>query len=305
MAGAPVAVPRPPASPRPPRPARQRGPQPSQVPTPTGDGQRSSSISPVDTTYSSEWCTSSLKDFALRPSTHSGALHRPTFDEEFGADVPECTAAGAAALDSVRGGCRSCHKFRLRLEHEERARVKAQEQLARLQAENLRLRRHDSFPAAQAAVEKCFAGSEGGSRSSRSVVAWGEDAPNTGAGSSLADVEEVGHSLESYRREVSILREALEARDAREAELHERMRRQRAEHEGEKQEWEGQVAGLVCEVQDLEERNHELELALRRALAAVAPSAMTSTAASGSHGGPSGPSSEATASGLEDVMAAL
>mmetsp|Transcript_59390 Transcript_59390/g.173747 ORF Transcript_59390/g.173747 Transcript_59390/m.173747 type:complete len:292 (-) Transcript_59390:91-966(-) len=291
MAGAPVAVPRPPASPRPPRPARQRATPPLVV-SPRGDGERSSSISPVDVA-GGEQSISSIKDLSLRPNTHCGALQRPAFDEEFGADVPECGAAGAAALESVRGGCRSCHKFRLRLEHEERARVKAQEQLAKLQAEIVRLRRQDLADYAQVAAENC-------------AGAGCEAALKTGAGCTAPGVDEVGHSLETYRREVSILREALEARDARESDLSERLRRQRVEHENEKQEWEGQVAGLVCEVQDLEARNRELEAALRRTITAAASSAMASTAASASAGGPSAPSSEAaTASGLEDLPAAL
>lgn len=305
MAGAPVAVPRPPASPRPPRPARQRSSATPPAASPTGDGQRSSSISPVEVIVC-EQPSSGVKDLSFRPSTHCGALQRPPFDEEYNADVPECAAAGAAALDSVRGGCRSCHKFRLRLEHEERARVKAQEQLAKLQVDNLRLRRQDSIDAPEAAVGKCGSEIEGGRRGAGDVRPGPEAAPKNGAGCSGSDVDDVGHLLETYRREVAILREALEVRDAREAELNERSRRQRLEHEGSKQEWESQVAGLVCEVQDLEARNRELEVALRRALAAGSPSALESTTASASAGGPSGQSSEAAAgSGFDDLAAAL
>lgn len=84
---------------------------------------------------------------------------------------------------------------------------------------------------------------------------------DSGVGAHAAN-EEVGRSLESHRREVAILRNALRLRDCRESDLMECQRRLKTEHTAEKQEWEGQVASLVCEVQDLEARNRRLEAAI-------------------------------------------
>lgn len=98
---------------------------------------------------------------------------------------------------------------------------------------------------------------------------------------------EVGRSLESYRREVTILRNSLKQRDAREADLAEGQRRLKSEHRVAKEEWDAQVAGLVCEVQDLEQRNRQLEAALR-ALAGSSSAAASTTALASSVASTSG-----------------
>lgn len=218
-----------------------------------------------------------------RPQTHCGSLQRPSsggsfesaIDDEAAADAgaeSACSSAGAAAFERSNG-CRSCGKLLIRLEHAERARVKAQEQLARLQSEGL----CRSRPSTQGAVLSSPRGSVDSRCSSPCARGLVDETPveegfsgsmatNTGAGMGcgpLAADEDVGRSLESYRREVAILRNTLKQRDSREAELAEAQRKLRSEHESSKREWEEQVAGLLCEVQDVEARNRQLEDMLR------------------------------------------
>lgn len=206
---------------------------------------------------------------AARPQTHCGSMWRAGESCEADDAADACSAAGAAALESVRGGCPACAKLRLRLEHTERARVRAQEQLARLQSDSVRARRQPNaagYPA-EALTPRADSGSPSG-------------APNSGAQDYLVLDGDVGPSLEGYRREVSMLREALRERDAREAAAATQQRRQKAEQEAARQEWEGHVAGLLCEVQDLEARNRELEGALRH----TATPATASTEAASARG---------------------
>lgn len=173
-----------------------------------------------------------------RPQTHCGAFQRPTcLDED--ADTPDCSHAGAAARESV-GSCRLCLKLRLRLENAERARVKAQEQLAQQQVENLRLRGVVMQP--EHAAEQ--AGSVTESESAESGVVGG---PADRDGATL---------LEGYRREVELLQARLRERDDREAELMEKHRQVVRDHEASRREWETQVVGLVCEVQELQGLAH-------------------------------------------------
>jgi len=219
-----------------------------------------------------------------RPQTHCGRVQHPrsrgcSADRAPDGEPPEgresaesaCSAEGAAAYERSNG-CASCGKLLLRLEHAERARVKAQEQLAKFQAENMqRARPSTSLPSSPRMMvsPRCSSASpDGMERAEAAVVESPVDLarPNTGAGP-LAAEEDVGRSLESYRREVAILRNSLKRRDAREAELVEAQRKLRSDHEAAKQGWEEQVAGLVCEVQDLESRNNELEAALQALMA--------------------------------------
>lgn len=164
------------------------------------------------------------------------------------------------------GSCRLCMKMRLRIENEERARVKAQEQLAKLHAENIRLRGGRT--------------SGGGSSSSRLGTSSSE-LPEEAAQDALGsiDLDNVGRTLESYRREVSLLRAAVREKEEQESRFEQRQRALRAEHEQAQLEWESQVAGLICEVQDLEARNMQLQRTFRLA---TEVSGSTSTAASGS-----------------------
>lgn len=143
-------------------------------------------------------------------------------------------------------------KLMLRLEKEERARVKAQEQLAQLQAENIRLR-----------------GQERQRKLTSSSSSCESDMP-TGV-----DLDSVGRALESYKRETALLKASLHERDAREAELEERMRQMKLEHERAQEEWEVQIANAICELQDLEAKNCELTSALRTALISSASTAST------------------------------
>merc|ERR1719310_2172068 len=91
--------------------------------------------------------TPTVEDFAQRPQTHCGSVHRSPprvgasqgAGDCLGSPREEETSPGASALELV-AGCRLCMKLRLRLENEERARVKAQEQLLGLHSENLRLK---------------------------------------------------------------------------------------------------------------------------------------------------------------------
>lgn len=214
------------------------------------------------------------------PSPRSGGMH---FHDADGDDAPACGAAGAVALESVRNGCQGCAKLRLRLQHEERARVKAQEQLAKLQVSSLQLRKQVADSAAAEGVlldparPVSSPGSKNGSVQGESVdgdtgnqeAAVLGEVPNTGA-AQVVERDDVARSLESYRREVAILRDALRARDERDAASAQQQRDKSRGYESAKQEWEAQVAGLVCEVQDLEARNRELEEALQ-AVTAKAP----------------------------------
>lgn len=186
--------------------------------------------------------------------------------------------------------------------------MKAQEQLVKLHAENLRLKR-DSRDAEQetGSCSASVGGTAIGATNSHDTLAGvgggsspSREAPKSGANTVCAEADDIGHSLDSYRREVAILRQSLAARDARETQLVERQRQQHLDHDAAKQAWESQVAGLLCEVQDLESRNRQLENALRTL--AGASSGVGSTAASA--GGLSRPSSEAaTLSGHEDLLA--
>jgi hypothetical protein len=91
---------------------------------------------------------------------------------------------------------------------------------------------------------------------------------------------------------VELLREALQDRDRREASFNERLRQQQEAHELAQQELQAQLAGLVCEVQDLEARNSDLQDSLRAARYAASPSDLapmgSSTTASARGGTPSG-----------------
>lgn len=221
-----------------------------------------------------------------RPQTHSGAAQRQgswgasmlLHEEELAAsgdgdDAPACGSAGAAALQSLggTGACRLCTKLRIRLEHEERARVKAQEQLAKLQAEGLARARASGAQAWADGAEGASGAAPPPANASPPMPrgAWVSGAaPPTprgaGAAPSPAPGEDVARALEGYRREVALLKEALAEQDRREAELADGQRRLRAEHAAAQRDWEAQLAGLVCEVQDLEARNHQLETAVRR-----------------------------------------
>lgn len=174
---------------------------------------------------------------AQRPRTHCGAMHRrlADVDEKFQPNSLAYSTAGSSARELV-GDCQSCAKFRLRLENAERARVRAQEQLAKLQAENLSLR-----------------GLRPKSTAER------PESPS----SSFPDADAASNVLEGYRREVALLHDAVCERDAQREKLLESQRKQMVEHDVARQEWEAQVARLVCEVQELEATNCELENRLR------------------------------------------
>jgi len=236
-----------------------------------------------------------------RPRTHCGSLHRPPLspadqprrnsvraeEEEGDEDVPLIGGSrGADALDAVSPGCRSCCKLRLRVEHERRARVKAQEQLVQLQAEVLRLRSrwgssgNDAVDTAIPApggnsclegIGHCGKDSEDtviptpGGNSCPEGIYQGEasllreslDTAMAAAGGN-SRLEGIGRSLDGYQREVSFLRESLHERDEREAAFAESQRRLRGELESAKQELEAQVATLICDVQELEAQNRKL-----------------------------------------------
>lgn len=252
--------------------------------------------------------------FQQRPQTHCGASQRPVEegdDDSLDAE-PECSAAGKIARE-LAGNCSSCMKLRLRLEHAERARVKAQEQLAALHGENLRLRsqlRNPSTGAEQAkqGEEELEGGMPATASTPRRIRpdtpkglrSPDQDALSTGsaAASSPAGLDAAGRDLEGYRREVELLRDALKERDKREATFAEQLRKQQEEQEVARQEWQIQLAGLVCEVQDLEARNQALRSSLQDSRFSATPSAMaeSTTTASGRGGGStamSGASSEA------------
>ncbi|CAJ1375533.1 unnamed protein product [Effrenium voratum] len=144
---------------------------------------------------------------AERPSTHCGAPPRiAAFDEEVADGEPQRPSTG----------CGACCKLRLRLEHAERARVKAQEQLVRMQQENLRLRRGG------------YAGET--------------------AGDGISADEEVARTLEGYRREVSFLKQSLAEQKAQEAQLREEMRCQQRKDRGRLEVLQGQVASLMLDL---------------------------------------------------------
>lgn len=241
-----------------------------------------------------------------RPRTHCGAVHRHQSEAEesqSGGEEPECSAAGAVARE-LAGDCRLCMRLRLKLGHEERTRVKAQEQLAAMHAENVRLRSQvrtggstsspsTAFPmreVEEAAAVPAVASTPGRCRpdSARSR-GTPESAMSEGfaSGGSPLELDVAGRALEGYRREVDLLRESLRERDRREASFTDLQRKQREEHESAKQEWQAQLAGLVCEVQDLEMRNDELQASLL-----VTESTTTASARGGTPGIISGASSE-------------
>lgn len=169
-----------------------------------------------------------------RPQTHCGARSRQQFDEEVLESDPLLSAAGARALQDIRTDCRSCLKLRLKLAHEERARVKAQEQLVRLQQELLRLRKPSS-----SSVELGTPGDSG------------------------ADLDnDIGRQLDTYKREVALLQRALQEREAFEVQAAEERRQQQLQSEHAKQAWEGELAALLCDMQELEARNRALEAQL-------------------------------------------
>eukprot|EP00439_Symbiodinium_sp_Y106_P049740 s851_g6.t1 len=73
-----------------------------------------------------------------RPRTHCGALKRASYDEEVDVDASIPDTRRDSSDIALGLGCPSCAKLRLKLEHSERARVKAQEQLCRVQRESIR-----------------------------------------------------------------------------------------------------------------------------------------------------------------------
>lgn len=311
-----------------------------------------------------------------RPRTHCGASQRRETPRSraraagAAADHEDpLESAGDAAARELPDGCRSCVKLRIRLENEERARLKAQQQLLSLHAQNMLLRgirregsggassstdcepneggsrppsavqqgrrqpqqqqqqpqqeqhQHDeqgratdaqvSTPAVASAPtvpkpQRCRPNS--GNRPAVGAGAAGVSPPGTpiaavssSPGTSVAataappgplgqalgvplptggsrhNLEEVGLVLADYRREVELLREALKERDQREAVLVEQQRRQREEHEGEKQAWEAQAASLLLEVHELEARNEALKAALAATASGKAPLLQTTS----------------------------
>jgi len=251
-------------------------------------------------------CRPAAEEVLHRPQTHCGVVQRRPLDEEEQEedDEPECSAAGAAAR-ALAGDCKSCMKLRLRLGHEERARVKAQEQLHGLHAENLRLRsqlRSASSSTLAGKDEQITAAVPPTPCRIRPVSARSFDSPETaqdacGVEGSITgppsplELDAAGRTLEVYRREVELLRESLRERDRREASFDERQREQRKEYEAAKQEWQAQLAGLVCEVQDLEARNSELQTSLHATRNATSPSdlaAVDSSTTVSARGGTSG-----------------
>lgn len=190
-----------------------------------------------------------------RPQSHCGAFQRRTCSDE-DADVPDCSHAGAAARDSV-GSCRLCLKLRLRLENAERARVKAQEQLGQQQVENLRLRGVVTQPD-QASDQP-------------ELATENEPAESRPIGGSVDG--SAANLLESYRREVELLQARLRERDEREAKMMDKHRQELRDHEAARREWEMQVAGLVCEVQELQslvDAKDTMGVRVRRAVGALA-----------------------------------
>ncbi|CAE8736057.1 unnamed protein product [Polarella glacialis] len=174
---------------------------------------------------------------------------------------------GAAALEELLSGCRSCLKLRLKLEHSERARVKAQEQFARAQRESLMLRRRcveqeeggGSSPSRAASLGAAAVGSEVLNISTGALTITAEHSPVISDASAKAAMDEdVTRTLEGYRREVSLLQQQLLERSAREADLQEQLRQQRLEHDAAKQDFEVQVSSLLCDLGDLEAQNRTL-----------------------------------------------
>jgi len=244
-----------------------------------------------------------------RPRTHCGLLRAAGADEVLDADDRAGPPGAGVTARERAGSCRLCMKLMLRLENEERARVKAQEQLVKLQMENLRLRglRQSSSSEAAGHADALPPAEEPGTAAAALSPAPAGAVATAGTGGTGAvaspdeSLDDAGRLLERYRREVEMLRERLRRQSELEADFVEQRRQQKAEHVAAIQEWESQVAGLVCEVQDLEARNLQLEGSLR----ALAPaSAMSSTTASAREAA-SGASSEAatTHGGLDDAAA--
>eukprot|EP00927_Polykrikos_kofoidii_P078234 TRINITY_DN75085_c0_g1_i1.p1 TRINITY_DN75085_c0_g1~~TRINITY_DN75085_c0_g1_i1.p1 ORF type:complete len:309 (-),score=39.08 TRINITY_DN75085_c0_g1_i1:84-1010(-) len=211
------------------------------------------------------------EDIGPRPHTHCGASLR-SHDDDDDAETLGRVGPGALALLSVRDGCRCCAKLRLRLEHEERARVKTQEQLARVQGEYLAMRRRHSEGGESTgdASQRCdstippllWKGSEAGAEDPALEVPGerrGDVTPVDTPRTISCPGDDVTRILEGYRREVGLLRMALLDRDARESSMAEEQRREREQHLAAKRDWEAQVAVLLCDVHDLETRNRDLE----------------------------------------------
>lgn len=179
-------------------------------------------------------------------------------------------------------------KLRLRLAHAERARVKAQEQLAALHAENLRLRSQLRTPLSPTASHEDESSGPAAASTTRRIrpertpdhASPEPDSQCSVAAGSPLELDDAARTLEGYRREVELLREALKERARREASFEDLQRKQREEHEATKQEWQVQLAGLVCEVQDLEGRNQALRISLQDARLATPSSVQSSTTAS-------------------------
>lgn len=206
---------------------------------------------------------------------------------------PTCRSAGAIALAGIANGCKSCFKLRLKLESEERARVKAQEQIVRLRSESSRLRAQYEPIAGEpglspnaidgdgaggvdsscggtgsSAVGGCTGGYPIATQSPRATPQEAAARAAANAQIDLADADVSSKLLEGYRRQVELLQRSLRERDAREAGLQERQCRQKREHDIEKRKWEAQIATLMCDAQDLETRNCDLEKNLRAIQAA-------------------------------------
>ncbi|CAK9116362.1 unnamed protein product [Durusdinium trenchii] len=143
-----------------------------------------------------------------RPHTHDGVLADKEAAEEGETERPE------------RFSCSSCGKLRLKLEHAERARVKAQEQLVRIQQENVRMRQTSGY-----------AGGESGG---------------------VAADEEVARTLESYRREVAFLKQSLAEQKELEVQLREELQRLRHEHAERMEQVQGQMATLLLDLTEAE-----------------------------------------------------
>eukprot|EP00929_Paragymnodinium_shiwhaense_P029072 TRINITY_DN16750_c0_g1_i1.p1 TRINITY_DN16750_c0_g1~~TRINITY_DN16750_c0_g1_i1.p1 ORF type:complete len:315 (-),score=31.70 TRINITY_DN16750_c0_g1_i1:77-1021(-) len=242
-------------------------------------------------------CGSRGRPFALPLSARASSEARkvePSLggsSDDSGSEAPadDCShklGPGALALAGINNGCRSCFKLRLKLETEERARVKAQEQLA-----HLRDRQRNVSSSSTAVPSSPSETSTKGGYGSSSLVPTAarsevESPPGaSGAASAasspakeIADLDGTSRLLEGYRRQVELLQRALRERDTREKELLAQQQKLKSDNTASKQGWEAEVAKLLCEVSELESKNRELESAVRGM--SVASRATTSTAAS-------------------------
>eukprot|EP00435_Cladocopium_sp_Y103_P015414 s3455_g3.t1 len=193
------------------------GPPRPPPPLPNGHGRRPRprAIEPLPSTAPAE---SSRPEAATvpsldRPHTHSG-VSLEVGTEDGATERPE------------RYSCSSCCKLRLKLEHAERARVKAQEQLVRLQQEHLRMRQASGYGGADAPA-----------------------APPLAPAAALAADEEVARTLESYRREVAFLKQSLAEQKEQEGSLREELQTLRKEHAERVQALQGQLATLLLDLE--------------------------------------------------------